>query len=401
MPEKALSYKKLTVLFTVIYLVSYLTRINYAAVITEMVSATGLTKAALSAAVTGIFITYGAGQLLSGFLGDRLSPKLLISLGLGVSTLMNLLLPLCTTAAAMTAVWCVNGLAQAFMWPPLVRLMNGLMTPEEYSRATVSVTLGGSLGTVVVYLTAPLLISLAGWKCVFWASALCGILMLAVWLPISRRLRFSAPEASASRLPFRVFLTPVMGGVLAIAAVIGFLRDGVTTWMPSFVAETYNLENQIAILTGVALPLVAVISIRVAGKLFQTRFRDPIVCGGVILAFGAAAALGLAAFSGTGAALSVVLTALITGACHGSNLTIIGILPACFRKHGSVATASGVINSAVYVGSAASAYGGAVIAETAGWNAVLWLWVGLAIVGTAVCFLCVRPWQQAYGDANS
>ena len=86
------------------YFVSYLTRINFGAVIYEMVQDTGFAKAELSAAVTGAFITYGAGQFLSGWLGDRMQPKLLMLGGLLLSTSMNLLIPFCPTPAAMTAV---------------------------------------------------------------------------------------------------------------------------------------------------------------------------------------------------------------------------------------------------------------------------------------------------------
>ena len=44
-------------------------------------------------ALTGSFITYGTGQIISGVLGDRISPKKLVSRGLLVTVLMNVLLP--------------------------------------------------------------------------------------------------------------------------------------------------------------------------------------------------------------------------------------------------------------------------------------------------------------------
>lgn len=86
---------KITALFTLTYMISYITRINFGAVISEMVTATGFSKSSLSAALTGSFITYGTGQVISGFLGDKISPKRLIGLGFTVTVLMNLLVPLC------------------------------------------------------------------------------------------------------------------------------------------------------------------------------------------------------------------------------------------------------------------------------------------------------------------
>ena len=136
----------LTAIFMLTYMISYITRINYGAVISEIGSAEGITKTLLSMAVTGSFITYGTGQIVSGICGDRFSPKKLVSLGLAVTTVMNLLIPFCTSPYLMCAVWCVNGFAQAFMWPPIVKIMSHTMTDADYQTSIVKVLWGSSFG---------------------------------------------------------------------------------------------------------------------------------------------------------------------------------------------------------------------------------------------------------------
>ena len=81
-------------------------------------------KTLLYMALTGIAITYGGGQIISGICGDRISPKKLISYGLILTVFMNILIPFCTNHYQMLAVWCVNGFAQAFMWPPIGTFCN-------------------------------------------------------------------------------------------------------------------------------------------------------------------------------------------------------------------------------------------------------------------------------------
>ena len=88
-------------IFACCYMVSYITRINFGAVILEMATNTKIAKSLLSLSVTGSFITYGAGQSISGIYGDKFSPKKLLLLGLGVTSLMNLLIPLCPNCHAM------------------------------------------------------------------------------------------------------------------------------------------------------------------------------------------------------------------------------------------------------------------------------------------------------------
>ena len=61
---------------------------------------------------------------------------------------MNILLPLCPNVTLMTVVWCINGLAQAFMWPPMVKYLTQVLDREEYSSACVKVSCGELSGTI-------------------------------------------------------------------------------------------------------------------------------------------------------------------------------------------------------------------------------------------------------------
>ena len=100
--------KKLIYLCSLAYFVSYLTRINFAAVIAAIISEEKKKKAAAGAVTTVGFITYGVGQLVSGKLGDRFDPKKLMTIGFCSTAAMNLLIPLVKGAVPMCLVWCVN-----------------------------------------------------------------------------------------------------------------------------------------------------------------------------------------------------------------------------------------------------------------------------------------------------
>ena len=167
-------------LFAATYMVSYMTRINYGAVIAEAVTNTGYTKSMLSMAVTGSFITYGVGQIISGIIGDKLSPKKLITAGLCVTLAMNLLMVFAADPWQMLAVWCVNGFAQSFMWPPMVRLMAMLLSGDDYKNVSTKVSWGSSFGTIAIYLIAPFLISIWSWRSIFIFAAACAAVMILV-----------------------------------------------------------------------------------------------------------------------------------------------------------------------------------------------------------------------------
>lgn len=96
--------RRLALLCAAAYFASYLTRINFAAIIPAVVQSGAADKRLAGAVTTLGFICYGAGQPLTGWLGDRLNPRRLMLAGFLVTAAMNCLLPFCS-GAAMCAVW--------------------------------------------------------------------------------------------------------------------------------------------------------------------------------------------------------------------------------------------------------------------------------------------------------
>lgn len=384
----------LAFLFAVTYMVSYITRINYGAIIAEMERATGMSKSLLSLALTGSFVTYGVGQVVSGVMGDRISPKRLVKYGLIVTVVMNFLIPVCKSPYQMLFVWCINGFAQSFMWPPLVKLMTTLLSEEDYKTVTGKVSWGSSIGTIVVYLLSPLCITALGWKSVFVFSALCGIVMIVIWERFSYEIKITRSTAAAAAHRRGGLFTPLMLGAMVVIALQGMLRDGVTTWMPSYILETYHLSSAISILTGVILPIFSIVCIQITVYIYTKKLKNPMTCAGVFFGGGAVSALLLTAVTGHSAGASVAFSAALTGCMHGVNVMITCMIPPFFKKQGNVSTVSGLLNACTYIGSALSTYGIAVLSEKMGWGFTLAAWCAIAALGTAVCLLCIRPWRQ-------
>lgn len=388
-----------TLLLSAAYMVSYLTRVNFGAVIYDMVLSTGYEKSALSAAVTGAFITYGAGQFVSGWLGDRVQPKRLMLFGLLLTTAMNLLIPICPNPTAITAVWCVNGFAQAFMWPPLVRLMTGLFDEENYRRCSIRVSWGSSLGTMALYLISPILISFANWKAMFLFSAICGIAMAILWVKTCPLIPMAPPKAKEKQAGAGATLfTPMMLCVMVSIVLMGALRDGVTTWMPTYIGETYNLGAAVATLTGVALPVFAMICQKLSAVIYGKMNGKPLPAAASFCALAVAACLLI--LLGSNATASVLGAAMLTGAMHGTNSVLIMLMPSHFRNTGHVSTISGTLNACVYIGSALSTYGFAALSESAGWGGTILLWLGLSVACGGILLLCIPGWNKRFRDES-
>jgi OPA family glycerol-3-phosphate transporter-like MFS transporter len=174
----------------------------------------------------------------------------------------------------------------------------------------------------------------------------------------------------------------------------GALRDGITTWMPTYIVDTFNLSSSASILTAVAMPLFSVISFRITVYIYTRWIRNEVICGGVLIFSGFISSIVLMFTFSKSVLLSVFMSTLITGGMHGANLMLVCMVPARLAKFGKASTASGVLNSCTYIGSALSTYGIALVAEHFGWAMTIGLWAVVALAGTLACVSGYSRWQR-------
>ncbi len=401
MTEKQ-KYVKLTVLCTAVYFTSYISRVNLAAVMVELIQSGFAEKQVAALALTLCAVTYGTGQVLSGWLGDRFKPQNIILFGLLVTASMNLSISFLQNPSVLPVLWAVNGFAQACMWPPLVCILNAQLSEEHYSRACVWVSQGSAFGTIFVYASAAVLIRLGSFRTVFAFSGMAALTMALVWKPLFERwfgglgvsaAKTAVAEAPNTAQPFTTHALRLMGLVMLGIVLQGSLRDGVTNWMPTFVSESFGLDSSSAILTGLLLPLFQIPCTEAAAWLFRRRIHNETADAGLIFGIGAVASLLLSLFMGRSVLVTTLLMAMLVGCMHGVNFMLISLAPRQFRRFGRVSLVSGVLNSCTYVGSALSTYGIALLSEFMGWQGTSLIWSAIAGVGAVVCLSIASRWK--------
>lgn len=384
----------IVILLSFTYFVSYITRLNYNTIIIEIIEAAKFSKASASLPLMGMAIAYGLGQLISGYAGDKMQPKQIISTGLAITVFMNILIPFCSSAIQMTIIWSINGLAQAFMWPPIVKLMSELFDNEGYNKACIAVTSSGHLGHVLIYLIAPILINIGGWKIVFYTSAIVGVVMLGIWMVKCPLISLSIKKEESIEMKKSSFPWSVMLIAILITIILqGMLRDGVAAWTPSLISETFGLGNNISILTGVILPIFAIISIRVVSEISRRFVKNELKLASILFGICALMTLTLTVFREANPILTVILLGLLVSCMNGTNLILISFVPRHYAKFGIVSLVSGVLNSCTYIGAALSTYGIAIISDGFGWTMTILLWGVIAICGGLLCFLSIKQWK--------
>jgi len=397
--------RNLIFLCSMVYFTSYVSRINLSAILVAIVDSGFAPKTVVALALTICSVTYGAGQIISGYLGDRFRPQNVIFSGFLITGCMNLGVFLLQNSKLLPAIWAVNGFAQALMWPPLVAIMTKHFRPADYQRACVRVSWGSSFATIAVYLFSPLIIHFTSFRYVFLISSVAAFVMGFSWKVIYAKQyqadsvtevvekKKAEPAQQAERSFGRLAIMMLISS-MGIIILQGSLRDGVSNWMPSFISETFRLDSSVSILSGVLLPVFSLLCHQAAYSIYHKFLKNELVCAGVIFSAGFLAAALLSVFHESNVFFSVFLLALLTGSMHGVNLMMTCMVPPCFAKYGHISLISGALNSCTYVGSAVSTYAIAVFSDKFGWNSTIILWAGIALLGTVLCLALSGKWKQ-------
>ena len=173
----------------------------------------------------------------------------------------------------------------------------------------------------------------------------------------------------------------------------GFLKDGITTWMPSYINESFSLGTGVSILTTTVLPVFAIICVRISAKVYDRCQKNELIAS--ILFFGVAAvSCVLLYLNFDRIVISVALMAIICGCSHAVNQMLISNMPVRYAPYGRVSTMSGFFNAFTYVGSSLSAYGFAALADRFDWKLLVVVWAVCAVGGTLMCVMNLKRWTR-------
>ncbi len=390
-----------------VYFVGYVSRLSYGAVMAEIIAGEGLRKSNAGLIATGASVTYALGQIVSGILGDRFSPRLVMFYGLITTALCNFCMSVFSAYETKLIFWCANGLAQAMLWPPMLRIFTEYYRREDLSKMLVRVSTSNSAGTIAVYLLSSLCIAAFDWRFVFYFSAGLGILVAFFWFFGMRSIEkhrecFGEYESETivhteeAKEGFSLRLLATSGIFFLAGAILlhGILKDSVTTWMPTLIMDIYHLDSAVSILSTVVMPIFSMLSLYFAAYLNDRVFRNDVKTSIAFFMAAFLGSLGIWLFSGNSPIVSLLFGTIITSAMYGANLMLITTIPAHFSKYGKASTLTGTLNAFTYVGTALSTYGIGAISETFGWNAALFGWMFAAFGGLALCILALRGWTR-------
>ena len=378
------------------YTAAYVARLNYNASMVEILSQLGTTKEAAGTVSSFFFFAYGAGQLINGLLSKRYNTKYSVTIALVASCLIYFSMTFCDGIEVMKYLWFFNGVFQSILWSSLIKTLSDNLADDKLSRAVMVMSTTVASGTFAAYGLAALFSALKmSWTSIFYvASAVVGIVAVLWFLGMSTIQKSKKEISSAEKqTKEKLSLTPIfifsIVVILISAVTNGFIKDGITTWVPSILKEEFGVPSSLSIIVTLLLPVLSIFGASLVKVLHKKHKNENVLNGIFYLAAMILSGLIILTLNLKSVPLTLALFGGIACLMAAVNNVITSVVPLYSRDKIDSGLSAGLLNTFCYVGSTLSTTLLGIIADTKGWNDVFVCILIFTVVAFLVCAFSV------------
>ena len=373
---------KRTGIFTVCYLAYlfiYVARLNLSMAAPGLKDLQILSMEQIGLLGSVFSIVYACGRLLSGILSDRIAPWKMISAGLILCGISNLCFGFFPPFVAILLLWGINALAQSMLWGSILRILSAVY-PESVAkkRASYMATTVAS-GNLVGILLNSALINRFGLS---WAFVVPGGITLVISCLVVCNTRHIQPMVEQKEKPPFAGLLKLSSvrQMLMPALFHGVLKDNISLWMTVYVMDVFGVNLEQSSYYILLIPMLGFLARILAPEVYRLAGERE----RVVLAFGFAVCVAsslLLTFLATSTWLAIGYLSLTYMAVSVMNACFLSFFPLQFAREGSVASVSGIMDFATYLGTGISSMVFGSMIEGYGYGAMFITWAVLCAIG--------------------
>ena len=367
----------------------YLGRKSFSVVKSSLRVSLGVSERALGLIDTFYLAAYALGLFFSGYVGDRVGARRLITFGLAVSALCCAAFGATSAALWFGVLFFINGLAQSTGWPGTTRAMAEWTTAQNRGTVMAFWATCYQVGSIVASDFAAYLLRSSGWRAAFFVPAAC---MLAVALLIFSFLKRgdvtaagaavgTELDAEARRSAQREALrSPVLWSFGASYFFIKYVRYALLFWLPYYLHGTLGHEVDRAAYVSNAFEaggIAGVIAIGVLSDRVRSWSRASLSM--LSLVGLALALLVCSALPQRDVWLTVVALAAVGALLFGPDALLSGAAAQDIGGAAAAATATGLVNGVGSLGGILEGLSLPAISAHLGWRAMFPLLALLAV----------------------
>lgn len=404
------------------YAFYYFTRKSFTFAMPALIADLGYSKAQLGFLASVLSLSYGISKFVSGVMSDRSNPRYIMSIGLVLTGVLNILFGFSSTITWFAVLWGLNGWFQGFGWPPCARYLTHWYSQGERGRWWAAWNTSHNIGGALIPILATFVAATWGWR---FAMYVPGVLCIAVGLFLINRLRDTPQslglppiekwrddyptakakssvekELSVKEILFVYVLNNPLVWLLAVANFFVYIvRIGINDWSVLFLVEHKSYDQVSAGLCVSWFEVGGFVGSLVAGwmsdKIFMGR-RGPT---NIIFSLGVLFSVILFYYVPPGFLALDSIAMLGLGFWIFGPQMLIGMAAAELAHKKAAATSSGFTGLFGYIGGAAAGLPLGWVAEYYGWSG---FFVTLSVCGVVTTLLLIPLWSvTAYTASGS
>lgn len=392
MKSKGMTDAALIFICWLVYTIAQIGRHSYSSNTTLIIEKYEVSHVAASLPTTFFFFAYGIGQIITGIFCSKYNKRFVISGALAVSAVCNILLFLQIDFVYVKYIWLINGLAQANIWPVVVLTIGENISEEYKAKSAFWLSTASMGGTFLSYaIGSAFAIRKELFVYTFLVSGIALGCVAFLWffsirLPksvVSVEKAEPGTELSKNKTSWGTVLLLGLFGELSLA---GFaISGGLRQWVPSIMKEMYGLEDWMAILVTVLLPLFSIPNALISQYLYK-KLNNFVLSVGIMFALAILLFVALILLIETSWVCVLFLFIALTMSMGVITNTLTVQVPLYMQDKANAGFLAGFLNGCCYVGSALSTYGLGLIADEGDWMGVFLLLLGITIISATLAF---------------
>ncbi len=371
---------------SVSYLAVYIARNVLSAVTPGMLEDGAFTNESIGTLSSLYFITYAVGQLINGVIGDKIKAKYMISIGLVLAGICNLLFPIFSGKLLATYIaYAMSGFFLAMIYGPMTKVVAENVDPIYAPRCSLGYTFASFFGSPMAGVMAAFL----AWQGVFGVSSamliVMGVITFSIFMLFEKRGviaygQYQPPKGKSGGI--KLLLQRQIIKYTLISILTGVVRTTVVFWLPTYISQHLGFSAEKSALIFTIATFVISTATFVAVFLYEQLGRD--IDRTNMVSFAAAAIFFLLAFLVKVPYLNIVFMVLaILGGDSASAMLWARYCPS-LRNTGMVSGATGFLDFMSYIAAAVSSTLFANAVSVIGWGWLIIIWFGLMVLGIIV-----------------
>ena len=369
------------------YLASYVTRNILSVSTPEMIKEAFFTKEYTGLLSSICFIFYAAGQLINGFIGDRVHPKYMIIMGLGISSVSTFVIPIFDNRILHFTAFALIGFGLSMLRGPLMKVISENTAATHARMICTLFSMAGFAGPLI----ASILSIFFKWRAVFTAtgviSVIITVLAVAAITTLEKRceIKFVPKYDKGIAGILNVFKLEDFIFYMLISSIGEIVGSSITFWIPTYTTEHLGFSNDAASTIYSVVSFSTLFTPFITLLIYEKLIRNGIKLALVMYVISAVFFIAVRFIAAPVLNVSMLIIAKMAAAA-ASSIVWSAYIPGLARS-GKVSSANGVIDAAGYAMASLANVLFSTFVGRLGWGGIVNMWYIIMLIGAAVSFI--------------